>query len=59
MKLRWLAIAAAVAAFSAGPCTRMVAQVSDQDKDQPKSGEVQNAPAQKPADVADPGRQQH
>ena len=49
MKLRWLAIAAAVAAFSAGPCTRMVAQVSDQDKDQPKSGEVQNAPAQKPA----------
>ena len=49
MKLRWLAIAAAVAAFSAGPCTMMVAQVSDQDKDQPKSGDVQNAPAQKPA----------
>jgi len=49
MKLRWLAIAAAVAAFSAGPCTKMVAQVSDQDKDQPKSGDVQNAPAQKPA----------
>ena len=47
MKLRWLAIAAAVAAFSAGPWT--LAQVSDQDKDQPKSGDVQNAPKQKPA----------
>src|SRR5271167_957476 len=47
MKLRWLAIAAALAAFSAGPCS--LAQVSDQDKDQPKSGDVQNAPAQKPA----------
>jgi len=47
MKLRWLAIAAAVAAFSAGPWT--VAQVSDQDKDQPKSGDVQNAPKQAPA----------
>ena len=47
MKFRWLAIAAAFAAFSAGPWT--LAQVSDQDKDQPKSGDVQNAPAQKPA----------
>src|SRR5271154_3082714 len=47
MKLRWLAIAIALAAFSAGPCS--LAQVSDQDKDQPKSGDVQNAPAQKPA----------
>jgi len=47
MKLRWLAIAAAVAAFSAGPWT--LAQVSDQDKDQPKSGDVQNAPKQAPA----------
>ena len=47
MKLRWLAIAAAVAAFSAAPWT--VAQVSDQDKDQPKAGDVQNAPKQPPA----------
>src|SRR5450432_1331435 len=47
MKLRWLAIAAAVAAFSAGPWT--LAQVADQDKDQPKSGDVQNAPKQAPA----------
>src|ERR1700685_345313 len=47
MKLRWLAIAAALAAFSAGPWT--MAQVSDEDKDQPKSGDVQNAPPQKPA----------
>src|ERR1700685_1542051 len=47
MKLRWLAIAAALAAFSAGPWT--LAQVSDEDKDQPKSGDVQNAPKQKPA----------
>ncbi len=47
MKLRWLAIAVALAAFSAGPWT--LAQVSDQDKDQPKSGDVQNAPKQEPA----------
>ncbi|HEY6769351.1 MAG TPA: M48 family metallopeptidase [Candidatus Sulfotelmatobacter sp.] len=47
MKLRWLAIAAALAAFSAGPWT--LAQVSDQDKDQPKAGDVQNAPKQKAA----------
>jgi predicted Zn-dependent protease len=47
MKLRWLAIATALAAFSVGPWT--FAQVSDQDKDQPKSGDVQNAPAQAPA----------
>jgi beta-barrel assembly-enhancing protease len=47
MKLRWLAIAAAVAAFSAAPWT--LAQVSDEDKDQPKSGDVQNAPKQAPA----------
>jgi predicted Zn-dependent protease len=47
MKLRRLAIAVALAAFSAGPWT--VAQVSDQDKGQPKSGDVQNAPAQAPA----------
>src|ERR1700689_566665 len=47
MKLRWLAIATALAAFSVGPWT--FAQVSDEDKDQPKAGDVQNAPAQKPA----------
>jgi len=47
MRFRWLAIAAALAAFSAGPWT--FAQVSDQDKDQPKSGDVQNAPKQAPA----------
>src|SRR5258708_20386399 len=47
MKLRWLAIATAVAAFSVGPWT--FAQVSDQDKDQPKAGDVQNAPKQPPA----------
>src|ERR1700728_1111068 len=49
MKLRWLAIAVALAAFSAGPWT--LAQVSDQDKDQPKAGDVQNAPAQAPASL--------
>jgi predicted Zn-dependent protease len=47
MKLRWLAIATALAAFSAAPWT--AAQVSDEDKDQPKSGDVQNAPKQAPA----------
>src|SRR5580658_6441106 len=47
MKLRWLAIAMALEAFSVGSWT--FAQVSDQDKDQPKSGDVQNAPAQPPA----------
>jgi predicted Zn-dependent protease len=49
MKLRWLAIAAALAAFSAAPWT--MAQVSDEDKDQPKSGDVQNAPKQAPASL--------
>jgi predicted Zn-dependent protease len=49
MKFRWLAISVALAAFSAGSWT--LAQVSDQDKDQPKSGEVQNAPAQKSASL--------
>jgi beta-barrel assembly-enhancing protease len=49
MKLRWLAIAVGLAAFSAGPWT--LAQVSDQDKDQPKSGDVQNAPKQAPASL--------
>ena len=49
MKSRWLAISVVLAAFSAGPW--MLAQVSDQDKDQPKSGDVQNAPAQPPASL--------
>ncbi len=49
MKLRWLAIAVGLAAFSVGPWT--FAQVSDQDKDQPKSGDVQNAPKQAPASL--------
>ena len=49
MKSRWLAISVALAAFSAGPWTS--AQVSDQDKDQPKAGDVQNAPAIPPANL--------
>jgi len=49
MKLRWLAISAVLAAFSAGPWT--MAQVQDQDKNQPKAGDVQNAPAQPPANL--------
>jgi predicted Zn-dependent protease len=49
MKSRWVGIAVTLAAFSAGPWT--LAQVSDQDKDQPKAGEVQNAPAQAPASL--------
>jgi beta-barrel assembly-enhancing protease len=49
MKLRQLAIAVALAAFSAGPWT--LAQVQDQDKDQPKAGDVQNAPPQAPANL--------
>src|ERR1700694_4335981 len=49
MRLRWLASAVVSSAFSAGPWT--LAQVSDQDKDQPKSGDVQNAPKQAPASL--------
>jgi len=49
MKLRWLAISVALTAFSAGSWT--LAQVQDQDKDQPKAGDVQNAPAQPPANL--------
>src|ERR1700693_5908401 len=49
MKLRWLAITVGLAAFSMVPWT--LAQVSDQDKDQPKSGDVQNAPKQAPASL--------
>ena len=49
MKVKWLAIIVGLAAFSVGPWT--FAQVSDQDKDQPKSGDVQNAPKQAPASL--------
>jgi predicted Zn-dependent protease len=47
MKCRWLAIAIALAAFSAGPWTQ--AQVQDQDKDQPKAADVQGKPTPPPA----------
>ena len=47
MKLQWLAIGVALAAFSMGTGTQ--AQVQDPDKDQPKAGDVQNAPGQAPA----------
>src|ERR1700731_1775111 len=46
MKFRWLVTGVAMAAFSAVPWT--MAQDQD-DKNQPKSGDVQNAPAQAPA----------
>jgi len=49
MKLRWLAISVAFASFSKTPWT--LEQVQDQDKDQPKAGDVQNAPAQPPANL--------
>src|ERR1700735_554763 len=62
MKFRWLAIAAAVAAFSAGPWMSAQTQqpsqtqgqtqqppVQDPNEGQPKVGDVQNAPAQPPA----------
>src|SRR6202046_5626077 len=48
MKFRWLVTGVAMAAFSAWPWT--MAQDQD-DKNQPKSGDVQNAPAQKPANL--------
>jgi predicted Zn-dependent protease len=77
MKLRWLAIAAGLAAFSAVPWTMAQTQqpgqnpgqtpnpgqtqtqtqtqtpapVPDQDKGQPKAGDVQNAPAPPPANL--------
>src|ERR1700728_1885984 len=47
MKVRWLAIAIALAAFSAGPWTH--AQVHDQDKDQPKASDSDGKPAPPPA----------
>jgi predicted Zn-dependent protease len=59
MKLRWLAISVAVAAFSAGPWT--LAQSSDPaqtktpshdpDNGQPKAADVQNAPKRAPAEL--------
>jgi len=49
MKLRVLAIGVTLAAFSAGPWT--LAQVQDQDKDQPKAGDVQKAPTAAPASL--------
>ena len=47
MKCRWLAIAIALAAFSAGPWTH--AQVQDQDKDQPKASDSDQAKLPPPA----------
>jgi beta-barrel assembly-enhancing protease len=60
MKLRWLAIAAAAAAFSAASLTQAQTQTqnppqsqppatTDPDQGQPKAGDVQNAPKQAPA----------
>ena len=63
MKLRWLAISAALAAFSAGPWTwaqtqdpgqtqtqtQTQAPTQDPDKGQPKAADVQNAPKQAPS----------
>ncbi|MGD0567535.1 MAG: M48 family metallopeptidase [Candidatus Sulfotelmatobacter sp.] len=61
MKSRWLAIALALAAFSAVPWTQAQTQnpsqtpsqtqppTHDPDNGQPKAGDVQNAPAQPPA----------
>ena len=55
MKLRWLAIAVALAAFSAGPWTLAQNQTQtqnpnpDQDQNKPKAADVQNAPTPPPA----------
>src|ERR1700740_3052501 len=60
MKLRWLASAVAIVAFSAEPWTLAQAQssgqspqtqtpTSDPDQGQPKAGDVQNAPKKAPA----------
>jgi beta-barrel assembly-enhancing protease len=63
MKLRWFAISAALAAFSAGPWTwaqtqdpgqtqtqtQTQAPTQDPDKGQPKAADVQNAPKQAPS----------
>jgi hypothetical protein len=55
MKLRWLASAVAIAAFSAGPWTFAQNQTQtqnpnpDQDQNKPKAADVQNAPTPPPA----------
>lgn len=61
MQLRWLATAVALLAFSASPWIPVQAQTTgqspqtqpppgtDPDAGQPKAGDIQNAPAQKPA----------
>ena len=49
MKFRFLAIAVALAAFSAGSWT--LAQVSDPDKDQPKAGDMQKQQDEKKPDA--------
>src|ERR1700680_501193 len=53
MKLRWLASAVAIAAFSAGPWTLAQTQtqnpVPDQDQNKPKAADVQTAPTPPPA----------
>src|ERR1700738_805908 len=49
MKSKWLAIGVAIAAFSAGPWTQAQNPNPDQDKNQPKAGDIKNAPAQPPA----------
>ena len=49
MKLRWLAVAVAMAVFSAVPWTLAQNPNPDEDKDQPKAGDVKNAPKQPPA----------
>src|SRR5438445_1481978 len=49
MKSRWLAVAVAMAVFSAVPWTLAQNPNPDEDKDQPKAGDVKNAPKQPPA----------
>ena len=49
MKSRWLAIAVAIAAFSAVSWTQAQNPNPDGDKDQVKAGDVKNAPKQPPA----------
>ncbi|MGB0105939.1 MAG: M48 family metallopeptidase [Candidatus Sulfotelmatobacter sp.] len=59
MKVRWLTILVALAAFGAGPWTQAQTQnpgqtqtqppASDPNQGQPKAGDIQNAPAQAPA----------
>jgi predicted Zn-dependent protease len=61
MKLRWLAISVALAAFGVAPWTLAQTQnpgqtqtqppTSDPDQGQPKAGDIKNAPAQPPANL--------